>query len=246
MTVAIVVVMIAVSVLVAGMVLLTVTAEGWISHTVDIDAPLREVWEYGSDSTRAAEWSVYFHHITPETAPDRPADGEVGAFRRCFRDAEERGTRWDETTEAVDVLRQRTIRTFNLVGFPVWGLPRAQEYEVFQDYEELTPAHTRLTFRSRLVRPRGLAVLLAWPLVKTAYLVGTPAGQEMFVVNLENIKAAVEARHAGREYVRPHPYEAVLPFETAPLRWWIRNRVDRLTQHRSGGPQSPSRMHVTA
>ncbi|MCW2927585.1 MAG: hypothetical protein JWM86_1553, partial [Thermoleophilia bacterium] len=37
--------------------------EGWIRHEVIVDAPLDVVWAYGSDSTRAAEWSVFFHHI---------------------------------------------------------------------------------------------------------------------------------------------------------------------------------------
>lgn len=234
-------------VIVAGLVLVSALAGGWVRHAVDIDAPIEDVWEYGSDSTRAKEWSVFFDHITPDTAQGRPADGSIGAFRRCFRDAEEHGPTWDETTEAVDPLRRRRIRTFNLVGFPLGAIGRAQEYDVFQDYERLGVDRTRLTFSSRLRRRPGIGNLLAWPLVKSTYVVfAQPAGQEIFVVNLENIKAAVEAGHAGRAYVRPHPYAAVLACEATPIRWWVGNRCRRLTSSRTASSHEGARVQARA
>ncbi|MCW2923499.1 MAG: hypothetical protein JWM98_903 [Thermoleophilia bacterium] len=234
--------------LVLACLLVTALAGGWVRHSVVVDAPVADVWAYGSDSTLASEWSVFFDHITPDATPGRPMDGTVGAFRRCYRDPAEQGPTWDETTEAIEPLRQRRIRTFNLVGFTLGPIGRAQEYDVFQDYEAIDATHTRLTFSSCLRRRPGLANLLAWPLVKAVYVVfAQPAGQEVFVVNLENIKAAVEARHAGRPYVRPHPWAAQLPCEATPIRWWLANRLARLTS-RQPGSVSPSgeRIHATA
>ena len=210
--------------------LVTATSEGWIRHSVTIDAPVETVWEYGSDSTRARAWSVYFHHITPVEGKGKAPDGTVGAYRICYRNADEQGMRWDETTEKIRRNRHREIRTFNLVGFPLGPIGRAQEYAVFQDYERIGNDRSKLTFRSKLVRPDGIGRLLSWPLVKATYVVfGAPAGQEVFVWNLENIKAAVEAEHDGRPYERPHPYDHDLPWESAPLRWWVDNRWEALT-----------------
>lgn len=207
----------------------TVLTDGWIRASVTIDAPVEMVWDYGSDSTRAAEWSVYFHHITPVEGAGRAADGTVGALRWCFRNEDETGIRWDETTEAITTHEHRQIRTFNLVGFPMGPIGRAQEYEVHQDYERLGSDRTRLTFRSKITRQDGLGHLLAWPLVKASYVTfGAPAGQEVFVWNLANIAEAIESAQDGRSYERPYPYREVLPWETKPLRWWAGNRWDAI------------------
>lgn len=208
----------------------TVAFGGWINHSVVIDAPVEAVWDYGSDSTRAREWSVFFHHIDPIEGRGKPRDGTLGAYRVCYRFANERGMRWDETTEAITKHEHRKIRTFNLVGFPMGPVGTAQEYEVHQDYEALDDVRTRLTFRSKLTRRTGVGNLLAWPVVKGVYVIfGQPAGQEVFVWNLENIRAAVEAKELGTKYHRPHPYSRRLPWEAKPFRWWVRNRWDSLT-----------------
>jgi len=199
---------------------------GEIRHSVEIDAPVDAVWSYGSDSTAAREWSVFFHHITPIEAEGRPPDGTVGAFRVCHRTADEHGMAWDETTEEITPERHRRIRTFNLVNFPFGWFGRAQEYEVHQDYEALDADRTRLTFRSSIVRRPGVLDRLAWPISKTVYaMLGAPAGQTVFVWNLENIRAAVEARCSGEPYERPHPYAPELPWESRPARWWITDRM---------------------
>lgn len=209
--------------------LVTVLRDGHITHAVTIDAPVEAVWSYGSDSTRARDWSVYFHHITPIEGPGHAPDGTVGAFRICYRNADEQGLRWDETTERIVELEHREIRTFNLVGFPMGPIGRAQVYEVHQDYERIDGNRTRLTFSSKLARQPGFRNLLAWPVVKGCYVVfGAPAGQEVFVQNLENIQAAVEAQESGEPYRRPHPYATHLPWEATPLRWWFSNRWSAL------------------
>ncbi len=214
----------------ALLLLVTVASEGWVSHAVAIDAPVEVVWEYGSDSTRAKDWSVFFHHITPVEGKDKPADGTVGAYRICYRNEDERGMRWDETTEAIRKHQHREIRTFNLQGFPFGPIGTAQEYEVHQDYDALSSDRTRLRFRSKLVRREGIANLLAWPVVKGVYVIlARPAGQQVFVWNLENIKAAIEAQQQGEPYDRPHPYDPSLPWEERPVRWWAANRWDAIS-----------------
>lgn len=215
-------------------------AGGWVQHALEIDAPIGSVWDYGSNSRAAAEWSVYFHHITPIEGPGLAPDGAAGALRVCHREPDEGGMRWDEETVASTPTSHRQIRTYDLVGFPFGAIGRAQEYEVHQEYETIGADRTLLTFRSRLVRRAGVS-LLAWPVVKAMYVVfGQPAGQEVFVWNLENIKAAVEARHAGRPYVRPHAYSTCLPWEARPLRWWLANRLGALlrVRARAGAPAS--------
>lgn len=207
--------------------LVTVVADGWVDHAVEIDAPVAVVWDYGSDSTRAKDWSVFFHHITPVEGKGTAADGTVGAYRICYRNEDERGMRWDETTESITRNEHRRIRTFNLQGFPLGPIGTAQEYEVHQDYDAIDGDRTRLRFRSKLVRRDGIGNLLAWPVVKGIYVIlARPAGQQVFVWNLENIKAAIEAAERGEAYDRPHPYDPSLPWEERPLRWWAANRWD--------------------
>jgi hypothetical protein len=202
---------------------------GWIEHEVEIDAPVSAVWEYGSDSTRAAEWSVYFHHITPVEGDGRPADGQLGSLRVCYRLADETGPRWDETTEAVIPYQYREIRTFNLVGFPLAALSRGQEFEVRQHYRALDQERSALRFRSRLTRDPGVASTLLWPLREAGWiLVGSLPAEALFEWNLENIAAAVEARHSGTTYERPHPYDPSLDWEERPVRWHTRAWWDEL------------------
>lgn len=213
---------------------------GWISHAVIVDAPVQAVWDYGSDSTRAAEWSVYFDHIVPIEGDGLAPDGTVGAYRVCYRDADRTGPRWGETTEAATPLEHREIHTFDLRGFQFGVLAQLTEYEVHQDYEAIDADTTRLTFRSRLRRPVGVAGFLVLPVLKAAYLLlgAREAGQQVFVWNLENIAAAVAARHAGVPYERPHPWAPSLGWEDEPLRWWI---VSVLLRRRPRTPQATLR-----
>ena len=175
------------------------------AHAVEIAAPLDDVWAYVGDSGRAGEWSVYFDHIAP--LPESPVpDGRVGALRRCYRRADETGVTWDEEVVALDPMRYREIRTYDLRGFrPVLQAGATfTEYCVGQHYEALGPERTRLTFSTDLRRPDlGLA---RWAFGRTA-----PEVVRIFRLNLENIQAAVEAAHRGEPYDRPHPYEPTNP-----------------------------------
>lgn len=221
-------------------VLLSVLFGGWIHHSLTVDAPVQAVWDYGSDSTRAAEWSVYFDHIVPIEGDGLARDGTVGAYRICFRNADRTGPRWAETTEAATPLEHREIHTFDVRGFQFGALAKFTEHEVHQDYEAIDDGTSRLTFRSRLRRPDGLFGLLAFPVLKASYLLlgAREAGQQVFVWNLENIAAAVAARHARVAYERPHPWAPSLGWEDEPLRWWI---TSVLLRRRPTTPQATLR-----
>jgi hypothetical protein len=201
---------------------------GWISHAVMIDAPVRAVWDYGSDSRRAREWSVYFSHIAPIEGDRLPPDGQIGALRICYRNPDEQGQRWSETTEDVELLAHRRIRTFDLVGFPGACFSRRTEYEVHQHYHAVDDVTSQLAFSTRLQRQPGRRSWVLFPVLKVFYLVlGRGAGRQTFVWNLDNIKAAVEAHHHGRPYVRPHAYQPLLPWEAHPVRWWLAYTLGR-------------------
>ena len=188
--------------------------------TVAIEAPVEAVWAYVGDSRRAAEWSVYFDHIAPLDESPAP-DGAVGSLRRCYRRADRRGARWDEEVVAREPLRYRQIRTYALRGFrPVaQGLSTGAEFRVEQHYEADGPDRTRLTFATALSRPA---------LPAAAWVFGRFASEvvRVFALNLENIKAAVEAQERGVPYRRPHAYEPAHVWDRPARRpTWLRRRV---------------------
>lgn len=182
------------------------------AHSVVIQAPLDAVWEYVSDSTSATDWSVYFHHIAPLPESPEP-DGRVGSLRRCFRRADGTGVRWDEEVTIVetpdaDGAARREIRTYALRGFRRHLAPLAArtEYRVEQRFTALSESTTRLTFSTDLHRPN----------LRLARALFGPFGREtvrVFRLNLQNIAAAVEAKLSDRAPNRPHPYEAIHPWD---------------------------------
>lgn len=176
-------------------------------HAVTIHAPVEAVWAYVGDSRHAAAWSVYFDHIAPLAGSPVP-DGAVGALRRCFRRADETGPYWDEEVTALDPLRYREIRTYGLRRFrrSIQALSAGVEFRVEQHYAPAGPDATRLAFATALRRPRLRPA--AWAFARFA-----PEVVRVFRLNLENIRAAVEARHAGTPYRRLHPYEPVHPWD---------------------------------
>mgnify|MGYP000754414534 CR=1 FL=1 len=171
------------------------------AETMEIQAPLEDVWTYAGDSLRATEWSVYFDHIS--LLPGSPVpDGQVGALRRCYRRADESGVTWDEEVVALAPMAYREIRTYALRGFRplMQDVVGWTQYRVAQNYEALGAERSRLTFSTDLLRP-GLP--------PARWLFGAFADEVVrtFRLNLENIAAAIEADQRGEAYVRPHPYE---------------------------------------
>jgi hypothetical protein len=161
-----------------------------------IRAPLDQVWDYVGNSNNAAEWSVYFHHITNISGED----GKPGALRRCFRRQDEQGNKWDEKTLEIVPKTYRKIHTHSLYGFPDEAFNSA-EFHVHQRFVESPDGKSvRLSFGSELIKPTDIisAVRFIWY---------AREAKRVIHMNLENIKEAVESRHEGRSYQRPHPYE---------------------------------------
>jgi uncharacterized protein YxeA len=188
---------------------------GGTQASVVINAPVEQVWKYGSNSTRATEWSVYFHHITPIVAPGVPKDGTVGAMRICYRYPDEHGQQWTEKTVAVEPLKHRAIHTYGLKNYPAGFIADRMEYDVDQYYTKIDDTHTRMTFKTRLRRTSGLAGLLLYPIEKASYHAtpGASGTKWTFRKNLENISAAVEAHSKHKPYKRPHPWKQHFWFE---------------------------------
>ena len=117
-----------------------------VSETVEIDAPVSEVWKYVSDSTRAHEWSVFFDHITPLSSG--VPDGHVGSLRTCYRNENEQGKRWSEVTLEVLPRQRRQIATFDLVNFGFKSFTKTDYALVRQIYIPVDGSKTVLKFQT--------------------------------------------------------------------------------------------------
>ena len=89
-----------------------------VRQTVDINAPVEQVFAYMGNSANATKWSVYVNHISPLN-PNEVPDGTVGSKRRCFTLKDETGRRWDETILIVEKNKRRRLNIFNMVDFPM-------------------------------------------------------------------------------------------------------------------------------
>lgn len=167
-----------------------------------IDAPIDEVWRYTGDSTMAAEWSVFFDHIEPQ--PGIP-DGNVGALRRCFRRADKTGLTWDEITTNVVPYRYRQLRTFNIKNSPIPGMEQF-EFDVYHHLIPIGPNQTELVFASKVIKSKMTLKTL------TANIKAGRAAEKVILLNLENIKRAIENRRYGYQQElhpfmeKPNPY----------------------------------------
>jgi len=167
--------------------------------SIEIEAPVEALWTYVSDSANAKEWSVYFDHLSP--VPGAVPDGQIGSVRRCFRNPDEKGPRWDELTFGVEPQRRRWIHSFRFVGFLPRFLTRSAQSLVEQKYDSLGPSRSRLTF--------GTLPVPGTPWVSrmlTRFSRGET--ERFFRINQQNIKASVEARSRGQTYRRVHEWEA--------------------------------------
>lgn len=155
-----------------------------VHASVIINAPIKDVWEYASDSTRASDWSVYFDHISPLPGIE---DGKKGSLRRCFRMANEEGARWDEMTLEAIPLKFRQIVTFNFQGFERNRLLKDKYVFVRQQYRIIDAQTTEMAFQTQLPPRSGLASRIAFHSVRKETL-------DIFQKNLKNIKFAIEGR----------------------------------------------------
>ncbi len=162
-----------------------------VTESIKINAPLKEVWKYASNSDNAKEWSIFFDHISP--LPGIP-DGQIGALRRCFRMANETGPYWDEVVTEVIPEKLRQITTYNLTGFPFNFLVKGQFVFVRQMYRSIDENTSELVFLTRSA-PSGNVF------GDLAFYLSRKETARIFKLNLENIKARIEGKP------RPYPWE---------------------------------------
>lgn len=167
-----------------------------------IDAPIDEVWRYTGDSTNAAEWSVFFDHIEPQPGIE---DGKVGALRRCFRRADKTGLTWDETITKVVTYRYRQLRTYNIKNSPIPGMEEF-EFDVYHHLIPLGPNQTELVFASKVIKSKMTLSTLS------LYIKAGREAEKVILLNLENIKRAIENRRNNLQHElhpfmeKPNPY----------------------------------------
>jgi hypothetical protein len=185
--------------------------------SVVIDAPIEDVWEYNSHNEFARDWSVYFYKIVscpdefcPENALLQPSD--VGFTRRSFRQENEEGVRWDETTIKITKSESKyykQIRAFNFHGYPkILGVNiNNGEFLVEQFLEHVGDNKTKITFRAGLIKRNqlekrvGRIQYFSWKNGFKFFTKKTVA--RLFKENLVNIKVAIEL---GSNYKRVYPY----------------------------------------
>ena len=173
--------------------------------SVLIEAPVAFVWDHLSQSAYARGWSTFFDHISnmpPNPAYESGPPG-LGDRRRCYRTAAETGFYWDEEVVAILPLRLRRIYTFNMANVGRRRLLRGLETYTDNIYEAVSGEVTRFTFSSmnfRITRPWAIRIERRLGLYATV--------EEIFRLNLANIRAQIEADYRGTRYTRPHPWYA--------------------------------------
>lgn len=153
------------------------------SGSVTVDRPISEVWAYVSDSTKAREWSVYFHHIG--LISDPKTDGQVGATRRCYRNENEKGVFWDEDILAVEPEKQRILLSYNFNGFR--SETKTYSSFVMQEYIRLNEHQTKLVFKTMGTEAMTFLDKIIFYFARTQV-------EEIFKKNLENIKNHIEGK----------------------------------------------------
>jgi DNA-binding transcriptional ArsR family regulator len=112
-----------------------------MTYSVTINAPRELVFQFLGNSANASRWSVFVNHISTLNPSEVP-DGKVGSRRRCFVNADEKGTQWDELITEVVPNEKRELSIYNLVDFPMV----ANNLYTEQIYESINENQCRLTF----------------------------------------------------------------------------------------------------
>ena len=172
--------------------------------SIVIDVPNSFLWAFLSDNSKAHHWSVFFDRI--KDLPSNPnvenVDG-LGARRRCYRNRESRGYYWDKEVVHIIPGRLKRIYTFNLSN-DTW--PRSwftEGAETYTDniYVRLGDNRTKFTFATSSLSATSA---LSQSLLRLGSQIDLLI--EIFILNLENIKAMAEAEFKSVTYERPHPY----------------------------------------
>ncbi len=109
--------------------------------SVEIDAPVSQVFQYLGNSGNASEWSVFVDHII-SLNPEEVPDGNKGSFRRCFKNEDKSGIQWDEEIIEVIPNKGRKLTIFNMQHFPM----KADNLITEQVYIPISETKCKLTF----------------------------------------------------------------------------------------------------
>jgi hypothetical protein len=168
--------------------------ENAVSGSVIIDAPIEVVWAYASDSNKAIDWSVYFHHISP--LPGEHSDGNLGSLRRCFRNSDETGQRWDEVIIDVIPFESRQIVTYNFHDYGWKFITDSAYVFVRQVYKKISHTQTELTFQT-------ISAPHFSPIKWVTFQIFRGETKKIFDMNLANIKAQIEGKKRIYPWVKP-------------------------------------------
>ncbi|MEW6468327.1 MAG: SRPBCC family protein [Bacteroidota bacterium] len=157
-----------------------------IRHSVEIDAPVEQVYRFLGNSDNVSRWSVYVDHISTLN-PDSFTDGTPGSRRRCFCNADESGTRWDELITEVVPYKKRQLTIYNMQGFSLTAENLATE----QIYEKLDSARCRITF-TVFYKDKKPSFFESVKTYIAAYKI-----KDIFEENMKNIKRITESEYHG-------------------------------------------------
>ncbi len=152
-----------------------------VNHTVVINTPVKDVFNFLGNSKNAWRWSVFVHHINPLNADSVP-DGIPGSRRRCFCRADEKGMQWDELITEVIPYQKRQLTIYNFKHFPITAKNLATE----QLYETLSENKCRLTF-TFFFKDAKPTLIEKIKMYMAAYKI-----KSIFKKNMANIKKIVE------------------------------------------------------
>jgi hypothetical protein len=159
------------------------------SAEVNIQRPISDVWQYMSDSNKATEWSIYFHHITP--TPGNYVDGSVDSIRRCYRKQDQTGVYWDEKVLFIEFEKKRIIYSYNFNGYK----SDSDTYStyVLQEYISVSKNSTRLIFKTKYSEK-----MTVWD--RIMFFFAKKQVEEIFNKNLVNIKNRIEGHPSTYKY----------------------------------------------
>ena len=158
-----------------------------VKHTVEINVPADSVYKYLGNSAHAHDWSVFVDHISPLNADSFP-DGAPGSRRRCFQQADEKGTQWDELVTIVEPGKRRQLTIYNLKDFSM----QAENLATEQLYSAPAPGKCTLTFTMFFLDGKSTT----WDEMKT--YIGAFKVKNIFAKNMNNIKRITEEKYGKR------------------------------------------------
>lgn len=152
-----------------------------VTQSIEINATPEKVFAFLGNSSNAARWSSFVHHITVLNI-DSFADGNAGSRRRCFRNKNENGMQWDELITNVSLNKERELSIYNLQHFAM----TAENLATKQLYKNAGDKGCRLTFTLFFKNDKP-AMLASMKLYIAAYKISS-----IFKKNLLNIKKIIE------------------------------------------------------